>query len=801
MLGDGLSTKASRQPSRTLRRALIGSALFVALGMFVPQSGFSQQRQNRPLSAPSVSPASGNYSSNLVVIREAQQQALTQAREMMNQIESDRDRVALQAAIKEMERSQEALEAAEKSPEKLAAATAAQQNAYQALLKMMPREYRMQRSQRNQNQGRGQSGQPQRQQMEQLEMSREENRYETERQARAEATPQQREQLETSNKLRELAQRQQDLNERLRELQTALQAARTEPEKEELRRELKRLQDEQRQMLADVDQMRQEMEQSSNATSEAREQMEQTRADMQRAAEEMQNESASGALAAGTRAQQNMQNLRDELRRQASSQFTDQMRDMRNDARELARRQEEIARQLDQLENGRERSLDNSRERQELVRQMTQQHNALTNLLSNMRAVTEQAENTEPLLSKQLYDTLRRADQARTDEMLQMGAQLAERGFLPQASEVERGIRQNVNDLRQSIERAAESVLGNEAESLRYAERELNQLSEQIERELAGGGATNSLAGAGRQSGSETNRLGEAGGGMGMDRQGQSGQQARTGEREGNEPGGRGSERSNGQPTQAGSDQPGTQSGASEGTQVAQAQTGQRGEGSQQNEQPSGQGNGTAGQGEGQEQRSGNQQAQNGDRGQRGQSGQQGQSGRSDQGNQGGERSSPTEGQGQIADANPQSGGGGGGRGGGGRDGDRLRQIAEQIGAGNDGRLDGGPITGGGFVNWADRLRDVERVLEDPELRNELASVRERVAAMRAEFRESGRRPSEEVLKHNIVKPLSEVRVWLRQELARRETPEGLVPLDRDPVPETFSELVRQYYENLGTTR
>ena len=130
-----------------------------------------------------------------------------------------------------------------------------------------------------------------------------------------------------------------------------------------------------------------------------------------------------------------------------------------------------------------------------------------------------------------------------------------------------------------------------------------------------------------------------------------------------------------------------------------------------------------------------------------------------------------------------------------------MRQIAEQIGAGNDGRLDGGPITGGGFVNWADRLRDVERVLEDPELRNELASVRERVAAMRAEFRESGRRPSEEVLKHNIVKPLSEVRVWLRQELARRETPEGLVPLDRDPVPETFSELVRQYYENLGTTR
>ena len=36
------------------------------------------------------------------------------------------------------------------------------------------------------------------------------------------------------------------------------------------------------------------------------------------------------------------------------------------------------------------------------------------------------------------------------------------------------------------------------------------------------------------------------------------------------------------------------------------------------------------------------------------------------------------------------------------------------------------------------------------------------------------------------------------EELARRESNDALVPIDRDPVPPQFSELVRRYYEQLG---
>ena len=49
-----------------------------------------------------------------------------------------------------------------------------------------------------------------------------------------------------------------------------------------------------------------------------------------------------------------------------------------------------------------------------------------------------------------------------------------------------------------------------------------------------------------------------------------------------------------------------------------------------------------------------------------------------------------------------------------------------------------------------------------------------------------------------IAQPLAEVRNRINEELARRQSSEALVPIDRDPVPNKFSDLVRKYYEKLG---
>ena len=51
------------------------------------------------------------------------------------------------------------------------------------------------------------------------------------------------------------------------------------------------------------------------------------------------------------------------------------------------------------------------------------------------------------------------------------------------------------------------------------------------------------------------------------------------------------------------------------------------------------------------------------------------------------------------------------------------------------------------------------------------------------------------------LKPLVEVRSRLAEELARRENRDPLVPIDRDPVPNRYTELVRRYYEELGKDR
>ncbi|HUC86518.1 MAG TPA: hypothetical protein VL970_15085 [Candidatus Acidoferrales bacterium] len=656
--------------------------------------------------------SAGNYSADLGVVHDAQQQALAQARQVLAQAEGGRDRSALEAAVKQMELAETALDNAKKNPGKLAAALAAEQAAYQALLKAAPREYRMAQS-RSGRQSESGAGQASQREMNELDMQREENRYETESQASAPQNAQQRAQTQTAGRLKELSQRQQDLNGRLRDLQTALQAARTDAERADVQRQLKRLQEEQRQMLANVDELRQTLEQSPNAGSQAdtQRQLEQTRSDMERAAQEMERQSPSGALAAGTRAQETMQNLRDDLRGQTSSQFREQMRQLRGQARDLTKQEDEIARRLDSLNNGEHQALDNSAERGQITQQMERQQSSLTNLLAQMRAVTEQAETTEPLLSKQLYDTLRRADQMHAENLLQMGSELTARGFLSEASQVEHATRTNLTELASSIERAADSVLGNEADALRYAQKELADLTQQAERD-AGSPDTNNAA---------------------------HGIESRAGE-------------------------------AAQSNRVARANAGAESPGGERNTNSITQANGPSAAGNNP-------------------------NGRNRAGD--GRRANNAQGEGGQAETQTQAGemAGGGG--------ERLRELAVQLGGGGGagGLGNNGPITGNDYVSWSEHLQDVEQVVDPEDLRNELATVRERAAALRAEYREHGRKPDADAVRRQIVTPLTQVRAWLQEELARREKSDSLVPLDRDPVPDNYAELVREYYQKLGSAQ
>ncbi|RYD33650.1 MAG: hypothetical protein EOP86_12910 [Verrucomicrobiaceae bacterium] len=105
---------------------------------------------------------------------------------------------------------------------------------------------------------------------------------------------------------------------------------------------------------------------------------------------------------------------------------------------------------------------------------------------------------------------------------------------------------------------------------------------------------------------------------------------------------------------------------------------------------------------------------------------------------------------------------------------------------------------GEGYNEWSDSLRDVQELVEFPDLQNRIADVRETARQMRVEAKRDLKKPDWAVVKSDVLTPLVEVRKSVREELLRRRSGEALVPIDRDPVPGRYSEQVRNYYEKLG---
>ncbi|HUL51016.1 MAG TPA: hypothetical protein VLU94_00385, partial [Candidatus Nitrosotalea sp.] len=371
------------------------------------------------------------FKKDVTVVQDSQKEALDQAQALKEKTDDPRTQALVDAAVGEMKKAVTHLTVAvnDSSPPALPPALSAEQSAYQSLLRLQAREYQVSRG-RNQNGGRG--GQRTQRQIDQLDLKTTENRYETQRQASQQQPAAQHEQLQVLSRLKELAQRQQDLNERLKELQTALQEAKTDEEREDVRRRLKRLREEEQEMMAGIDELNQRMSSPENQSrmADARRQLDQTRSEVQRATEALDNGAVSQALASGARAQRNLQQMSDDMRKKSSSQFAEDMRRMREEARQLAQRQEEAVNQLDSSTEAKRKTLgdSNANQREKLASQFDDQSKRLDQLLDHASQVTQQAENVEPLLSRQLYDMLRknsqedvRSLQETTDELLRSG--------------------------------------------------------------------------------------------------------------------------------------------------------------------------------------------------------------------------------------------------------------------------------------------------------------------------------------------------------------------------------------------
>jgi hypothetical protein len=69
---------------------------------------------------------------------------------------------------------------------------------------------------------------------------------------------------------------------------------------------------------------------------------------------------------------------------------------------------------------------------------------------------------------------------------------------------------------------------------------------------------------------------------------------------------------------------------------------------------------------------------------------------------------------------------------------------------------------------------------------------------MRADYKRHGNPPQWEDIDTSVLTPIREVESWVQQELLRKEKPDTLQPIDRDPVPPKFANSVKKYYEALG---
>ena len=637
----------------------------------------------------------------------------------------------------------------------LTTAITAEQLAYQGLLKLRAKEHMLMQSK-----AKGNGQQNEEKEKLDLELKQQKDRYESEKTAaKKEEGNVNREALAVLDRLKEMSRRQEEINQQLKELDAEMRQAKTDAEKNEVERRLKRLREEQQQLLHDTDELRNKLNKSTQQemVAETKNQLEQTRQRMVETAEKLREGQVSQALSAGTRAERELKQMQENFRKQTAAQFADAMRSMRDEVRQLADREQQLADQLTQLGDETRRSLRQSQERADLQAEFQQQQQQANQIMNEAKQVVQQAETAEPLLSKQLYDMLRTTREAKLDQSLTATQQLLKQGVLPEAAKAEQQARSGINQLKQGIERAAESVLGNEVDSLKRARKELAQLSQQLDDEIR---ANAKGAGASPKS-AESNSLPN------------------------------GTEKNTGQPgetpvpgTAPGSGKPGETPAAGE-PGAAPGASAEKGK-----EPGAGPGPGQGGGGP------------PGD----GQPGGNGEGGASPAGSPapganpnenekpaGNEPATLRRGAGGLRPSkSPASPG--------------PRTGREQPGAENSDHGDsagngqgGGPITTGNYAEFHERLRDVESMISDPRLQADVQKVRDRARSARAEFKRHTNTPNWEVIRTSVHQPMIELQNRLADEIAKHESPDSLVPVDRDPVPTRYRDLVRGYYERLGS--
>ena len=92
--------------------------------------------------------------------------------------------------------------------------------------------------------------------------------------------------------------------------------------------------------------------------------------------------------------------MRENLRQQNASAFAEDLKQLRSEARDAERRQQDLQKQVDNFSGQDRKTLDDSQERQQTLEQLAQQAQRLTNLVQRATQLSEQTGEAEPLADR-----------------------------------------------------------------------------------------------------------------------------------------------------------------------------------------------------------------------------------------------------------------------------------------------------------------------------------------------------------------------------------------------------------------
>lgn len=685
------------------------------------------------------------------------------------------------AAVEEaMKKALEALAGAEKpKPEgKLSEAMTHMQTAYRAMLRMRPDETEVAQQQAGQ-QGGGGGGGGSTPDVDALEIEQrtdfaeETASLEQEEQAAAEAL----------DALKDLAKRQEIINEDLAKLLSELQTA-TPEEEEEIRRKLEQLKEEQRRNMEAADALQGEMaagEMNAEQAENAREPLEQAREQMNRSLENMDETDLQRAQTAGSRASRALDEIEEQLSQLTGDAAAQRLEQVKQELAELREEQRRIEEKTAELKESQERpGLDGLGEREaqteEIVSEKQELANRFEEFMEDAANLAERSAQSQELMSQKLGDWLRETAGDGILEDLSNPQPMLEYGFWEEAMRQEEALGGKFDEARQRLEEVGEYLVADELDGMQKALEELQEIMQGGSTETAQNeGEPGPSAEPGQEQGAQGGEPDPNGEGQGMtaDPSGEATQMAQGGEGEPGE-----EEAQGAGPGESG--EPGEEN--EERQQMARGDTpGEQpfpgAEGEQEGREPGAEG------------------------------GQPGQEPSEQQSEQPGQQPGGQQGQGQQGDQPGQQSPEG-----------QPSQQGQQPGSMQPGQQQGGPDGGGGFGpwmpgggrdleqffnedyrEWNERLRNAERLLpEDSPLRRDLTRIQENLDAMRREYQRDWLAPKFDLFLENAATPLVETAEALSEEIRRLLSEEEYLVADEGDVPAEYGEQVSRYFRALS---